>query len=88
VLVSGGSGPSLTVAGAPPPSLSKLALAWGMAGSMRAARNATPERSFMVQGWATRPVILTGWPWRIPEDRTPGTLTPIRSALSSPMTRS
>ncbi len=21
----------------------------------------------MVQGWATRPVTLTGWPWRRPE---------------------
>jgi hypothetical protein len=54
--------PSLTVAGAPPPSC-QLALAWGTAGSMRAARKATPERSCMVQGWATSPDTLTGWPW-------------------------
>src|SRR4029453_728209 len=31
---------------------------------------------------------LTGAPWRMPEDGTPGTLTAIRSALFSPMTRS
>ena len=30
------------------------------ADSMRAARNATPERSCMVQGWATSPCTLTG----------------------------
>jgi hypothetical protein len=28
----------------------QLAFAWGTAGSIRAARNATPERSFIVQG--------------------------------------
>ena len=38
-----------------------------MAGSIRAARNETPERSCIVQGWATSPVTLTGAPWRIPE---------------------
>ena len=37
-----------------------LTLAAGTAGSTRAARNATPERSFMVQGWATNPCTLTG----------------------------
>ena len=30
-----------------------------MAGSILAALNDTPERSAMVQGWATSPVILT-----------------------------
>jgi hypothetical protein len=35
-------------------------------GSMRAAQKATPARSAMVQGWATRPYALTGWPWRMP----------------------
>jgi hypothetical protein len=60
----------------------------GTAGSIRAARNDTPERSAMVQGWATRPVTLSGAPWRMADDGTPGTLTAIRSALSSPMTRS
>ena len=42
----------------------------------------------MVQGWATSPVTLTGAPWRMACDGTPGTFTAIRSALSSPMTRS
>src|SRR4029453_2959176 len=45
-----------------------------MAGSMRAARNETPERSPMVQGWATSPETLTGAPWRMAEDGTPGDL--------------
>src|SRR5215218_4720234 len=59
-----------------------------MAGSTRAARNETPERSAMVQGWATRPVTLTGMPWRMAEDGTPGTLTASRSAEPSPMAKS
>jgi hypothetical protein len=33
----------------------------GTAGSTRAARNDTPGRSAMVQGWATSPDTLTGW---------------------------
>jgi hypothetical protein len=41
---------------------------------MRAARNATPARSFIDQGWATRPVTLTGCPWRMAWDGMPGTL--------------
>jgi hypothetical protein len=60
----------------------------GTAGSIRAARNDTPERSAIVHGWATIPATLTGAPWRIAAEGTPGTLTAIRSALSSPMTRS
>src|SRR5215212_5898872 len=78
------SGPSLTIALASPPS-SQLALAAGTAGSTRAARKATPERSFMVQGWATRPCTLTGWPWRMPAEGRPGTLTPMISAAPSVM---
>jgi hypothetical protein len=73
--------PSLTVARASPP-LGLLALAAGTAGSTRAARNATPLRSFMAQGWATSPCTLTGWPWRMPEGR-PGTLTARISASPS-----
>jgi|RhiMethySRZTD1v2_1073278.scaffolds.fasta_scaffold270757_2 hypothetical protein len=42
------------------PPFGQLALAAAMAGSMRAARNETPERSAIVQGWATSPVTLTG----------------------------
>src|SRR5512132_3214615 len=59
-----------------------------MAGSTLAARNDTPERSAMVQGWATRPVTFTGAPWRMAEDGTPGTLTASRSADPSPIARS
>src|SRR5215218_9583010 len=59
-----------------------------MTGSTRAALNDTPERSFMVQGWATRPETLTGTPWRMAWDGTPGTLTASRSAEPSPMARS
>src|SRR5215217_4445062 len=59
-----------------------------MAGSIRAARNDTPERSAIVHGWATRPATLTGAPCRMAAEGTPGTLTGIRSALSSPMTSS
>src|SRR5919107_145000 len=59
-----------------------------MAGSTLAARNETPERSAIVHGWATSPETLTGTPWRMAAEGTPGTLTAIRSALSSPMTRS
>src|SRR5215217_1707972 len=60
----------------------QLALAAGTAGSTRAARKATPERSFIDQGWATSPCTLTGWPWRMPEGR-PGTLTARISASPS-----
>ena len=42
----------------------------------------------MVQGWATKPVTLTGWPWRIACDGVPGTLTASRSAEPSPMATS
>src|SRR5688572_25834067 len=59
-----------------------------MAGSTLVARNETPERSFMVQGWATRPVTLTGTPWRMAVEGAPGTLTASRSAEPSPMARS
>src|SRR5215216_4203941 len=38
----------------------------------------------MVQGWATRPVTLTGWPWRRPEGM-PATLTARISAAPSVM---
>src|SRR4029453_14707247 len=62
----------------------QLALAWATIGSIRAARKATPARSFMVQGWATSPVTLTGCPWRRPEGR-PGTLTARISAAPSVM---
>src|SRR4029453_12668569 len=54
-----------------------------MAGSTLAARNATPLRSPMVQGWATSPDTLTGWPWRIPGPGRPGTLTGMISAAPS-----
>src|SRR5215213_4691796 len=37
----------------------------------------------IVQGWATRPSTLTGWPWRRPEG-IPGTLTARISASPSP----
>jgi hypothetical protein len=66
------------------PSFRQLALAWAMAGSTLAARKDTPERSAIVQGWATSPVTLTGAPCRMPAKGTPGTLTASRSALSSP----
>ena len=53
-LASGGSGPlphgRLGIA-----SSLQLALAWATTGSTRAARNATPARSFIDQGWATSP---------------------------------
>src|SRR5215207_4372923 len=62
-----------------------LACACGTAGSIRAARNATPERSAMVQGWATSPETLTGWPWRMPGPGRPGTLTARISAAPSVM---
>ena len=39
----------------------------------------------MVQGWATRPVTLTGTPWRMAAEGAPGTLTASRSADPSPM---
>ena len=42
----------------------------------------------MVQGWATSPVTLTGAPWRMAGEGTPGTLTASRSAEPSPMARS
>ena len=47
------------------PPFGQLAFAAAMAGSIRAARNETPERSCIVQGWATSPVTLTGAPWRM-----------------------
>src|SRR5215213_1520035 len=83
-LARGGSGP-LPHGLAGIASLRQLALAWawGTAGSTRAARNATPARSFIVQGWATSPDTLTGWPWRRPEG-IPGTLTARISASPSP----
>src|SRR4029453_5391353 len=62
-----------------------LACAWGTAGSMRVARNAPPERSAIVQGWATSPDTLTGWPWRIACEGWPGTLTAMISAAPSVM---
>src|SRR5918994_7417342 len=75
--------PSLTVSWWVSPPSCQLALAAGTAGSIRAARNATPERSAIVQGWATKPWTLTGWPWRMPEG-IPGTLTARISAAPSP----
>ena len=41
----------------------------------------------MVQGWATKPWTLTGWPWRRPEGW-PGTLTARISAAPSVMAMS
>ncbi|MGH9071224.1 MAG: hypothetical protein ACRDX8_08700 [Acidimicrobiales bacterium] len=37
-----------------------------LAGSIRTALKATPDRSSSAQGWAVRPVTRTAVPWEMP----------------------
>src|SRR5829696_3912163 len=74
--------PSLTIAWAAPPLWSAgLGLSHDRLDAGRPEGD--PGAVVLDQGWATSPVTLTGWPWRMAWDGWPGTLTARISASPS-----
>ena len=60
----------------------------GIASSIQAARNSTPERSANVHGWAMRPTTWTGRPGRMVDEGLLGSLTAMISLVPSDNTTS